>query len=89
VLIEVPEIGNLTPLSKVRETIQVLCNEQGIYLRSDWATMTIDLRQAYLPSEALLLEELQSFARKRGGELISDFYINSCNASPENEHLNG
>lgn len=77
VLIEVPEIGNLTPLAEVRQTIKALCDEQMITLPTDWATMPIDLRQAYLPSESLLLEELQSFARKLGGELISDFYINS------------
>jgi hypothetical protein len=76
-LIEVPELGTLTPFKQAHEIIVSLCRKQNVKVPRDWASKRIDLTAAYFPNERRIMQELRAIARHRGGRLITKDYVNN------------
>ena len=81
VLIAVPEIPKLLPVDRVRDFIRSRLHSLGMALPIGFDQQKIDLRPAYQAFRALkCLGRLQRAARARGGECLSDYYVNSKTA---------
>lgn len=78
VLIELPEIPTLLPLSEIKQFIKSECLRQGVKLPSTFDSTEINLIRAYSNfSLEDALKELKEIAQEKGGKCLSEVYTHS------------
>jgi hypothetical protein len=82
-LIVIPEIFNLTPLSKLGPLVQELCTAKGIAIPQYEPSDGMDFNQAYkFPRGNDMLTKLQKVARDRGGKCLASTWLGSDTKLP-------
>ncbi len=77
-LIEIPEIGTRLPIDKAKEYIIQECKVRGIDIPPDIAQREISFKKVYATSGSKeALDKLREIAKLKGGQLLSDSYINA------------
>ena len=74
VLLQVPEIPTLLPLTKVKQFIKDECVDNGIKLPHDFDETEINLNETYNQG---YLREIQAIAESRGGKCLTETFIHS------------
>ena len=71
-LVEVPQVP--TDLAQVKAHVVKACIEEGIILPVDVDEIVIDYTSLNIPNK---LKEIKKLARERGGECLSEIYVNT------------
>jgi len=74
-LIEVPEIGKVLPVEKVKSFIKEKCLQNKIGIPNDFDEIIVDYNKVYrTPQWREKLKEIKQLAILKGGECLSDVY---------------
>jgi len=77
ILIEVPEIPELLPVSDVLQFIKNECLKQYVDLPQNFENITVNLTRIYIPETNIRLNEVKELAIKRRGVCLSKTYLGS------------
>lgn len=76
-LIEIPEIGSITKLCDVEETIKTLCKKAGVEVSTCSSNGILDIGKAFISDNKDRMRSIQKVAESKGGECLSTEYISS------------